>query len=355
MTPGRTMRITVVASNRHPIAEPFAGGMESHTWTLARGLRARGHDVRVHAGVGSDPRLGDVRVLDDRPLSLTVDARDDVSMPAETFMRDHHAYQRLMLRLAADRSVDVVHNNSLHYLPVAMASTLQCPTVTTLHTPPTPWLESAATTADGSTFVAVSSHTASRWSQRLRVAQVIANGIDLDRWPPGYGTGGYAVWSGRLVPEKGAHLAVAAAAEAGVPLVLAGPAPDTDYLHQVLLPVLGHGARWVGHLDHAALARLVGSASVAVVTPCWDEPYGLVVAEALSTGTPVAAFARGAVPELVTEQCATLAEPGDVVGLAAAIRRSVRLSRAAARSRALHTCSAERMIDEYEQLYRIVA
>jgi glycosyltransferase involved in cell wall biosynthesis len=111
----------------------------------------------------------------------------------------------------------------------------------------------------------------------------------------------------------------------------------------------------VGHLDHAALARLVGSASVAIVTPCWDEPYGLVVAEALSTGTPVAAFARGAVPELVTEQCATLAEPGDVVGLAAAIRRSVRLSRAAARARALHTCSAERMIDEYEQLYRSFA
>jgi glycosyltransferase involved in cell wall biosynthesis len=355
MTSRRTMRIAIVASNRHPIAEPFAGGMESHTWTLARGLRVRGHEVRVHAGAGSDPGLGDVRVLDDRPLRLTADARDDVSMPAETFMRDHHAYQRLMLRLAADRSVDVVHNNSLHYLPVAMAGTLHCPTVTTLHTPPTPWLESAATAADGSTFVAVSSHTASRWSQRLHVAQVIANGIDLDRWPRRDGAGGYAVWSGRLVPEKGAHLAVAAAAEAGVPLVLAGPAPDTAYLHEVLLPGLGRGARWVGHLDHEALAHLVGLASVAVVTPCWDEPYGLVVAEALSTGTPVAAFGRGAVPELVTEECATLASPGDVVGLAAAIRRSMSLSRAAARSRALATCSAERMIDEYEQLYRTVA
>jgi glycosyltransferase involved in cell wall biosynthesis len=111
----------------------------------------------------------------------------------------------------------------------------------------------------------------------------------------------------------------------------------------------------VGHLDHAALARLVGSAAVAVVTPCWDEPYGLVVAEALSTGTPVAAFARGAVPQLVTEQCATPAEPGDVPGLAAAIRRSARLSRAAARSHAVRTCSAERMIDEYEELYRTVS
>ncbi len=355
MTSPNSLRIGVVASNRHPIAEPFAGGMEAHTWSLARGLTKRGHAVQVYAGAGSDPTLGDVHVLDESPLRLTADARRDVSMPAETFMRDHHAYQRLMLRLAVDPDVHVVHNNSLHYLPVAMAGTLRCPAVTTLHTPPTPWLESAAGSANGTVFVAVSAHTASLWSQRLDVAKVISNGIDLDRWPIGTGTGGYAVWSGRLVPEKGAHLAVAAAAAAGIPLLLAGPAPDPTYWHEVLEPALGRGAQWVGHLDHAALALLVGSATVAVVTPCWDEPYGLVVAEALSTGTPVAAFARGAIPELVTEQCATLAEPEDVLGLAAAIRRSSGLSREAARAHAVRTCSADRMIDEYEQLYRSVA
>lgn len=353
---GRRLRIAVVASNRHPIAEPFAGGMESHTWTLARGLRARGHDVRVHAGAGSDPALGDVQILDEQPLRLSEQARGDVSMPAEAFMRDHHAYQHLMLRLAADRSLDVVHNNSLHYLPVAMADTLHCPVVTTLHTPPTPWLESAATgKSNRTTFVAVSPHTAQRWSERVLVDRVIANGIDLDRWPAGPGGGGFAVWSGRLVPEKGAHLAVLAAAEAGVPLVLAGPAPDDVYLRDVLRPLLGRGARWTGHLDQAALAGLVGSASVAVVTPCWDEPYGLVIAEAMATGTPVAAFARGAVPGLVTAACATLAPDGDVNALAAAIRRSATLSRTAVRAHALETCSAERMIDEYEAHYRAVA
>jgi glycosyltransferase involved in cell wall biosynthesis len=353
--PTGSMRIGIVASNRHPIAEPFAGGMEAHTWILARGLKQRGHAVRVYAGAGSDPALGDVKVLDEAPLRLSTDARRDVSMPAEGFMRDHHAYQRLMLRLAADPDLDVVHNNSLHYLPVAMAGILRCPTVTTLHTPPTPWLESAAAGVDGGNFVAVSTHTAGRWSRRLKVAGVIANGIELDRWPEGAGAGGYAVWSGRLVPEKGAHLAVAAAAAAQIPLVLAGPAADPAYLHAVLEPSLGDGAQWVGHLDHTALARLVGSATVAVVTPCWDEPYGLVVAEALSAGTPVAAFARGAVPELVTERCATLAEPGDVEGLAAAIRRSSKLSRAEARAHAVKTCSAARMVDEYERLYRSVA
>lgn len=351
MTPARPVRVAIIASSRHPIAQPFAGGMEAQVWLLASGLVARGHDVTVFAGPGSDPDLGRMEVLDHRPLELSDAARADVSMPPEAFMSEHHAYQRLMLRLAAETTVDVVHNNSLHYLPVAMADLVHCPVVTTLHTPPTPWLESAASDGTRCRFVAVSEHTAERWSSRLKIDRVIRNGIDLALWSAGAGDGGYAVWSGRFVPEKGPHLAIDAAKEAGIPLVLAGPASDRAYVQEMVLPRLGPMARWVGHLDHVALARLVGQASVAVVTPCWDEPYGLVVAEALACGTPVAAFARGAIPELVTSACASLAEPSDVSGLASAIHRATGLARDDARRHAELTCSATRMMDEYEALY----
>jgi len=344
------LRVAIIAGTRYPIAQPFAGGMEAHTWLLATGLLAGGHDVSVYAGPGSDPSIGRLEILDDRPLDLSADARADVSMPSEPFMREHHAYQRLMLRLARDPSLDVVHNNSLHYLPVAMAGVLGVPMVTTLHTPPTPWLESAITGSE-SIFVAVSEHTASRWSGRTTIDRVIRNGIDLASWSVGPGNGGFAVWSGRLVPEKGPHLAIDAAAEAGIPLVLAGPPSDTAYVRDEVLPRLGPMASWVGHLDHAELTRLVGAASVAVVTPCWDEPYGLVVAEAFACGTPVAAFARGAIPEIATPGCAALAEPGDVPGLAQAIRRAAGLDRSMARQHAERTCSSTRMMAEYEQLY----
>jgi glycosyltransferase involved in cell wall biosynthesis len=288
--------------------------------------------------------------LDAQPLNLSADARADVSMPAEPFMREHHAYQRLMLRLASEPEVDIVHNNSLHYLPVAMAALLSVPVITTLHTPPTPWLESSIGDSSSS-IVAVSEHTASRWSDKITIDRVIRNGIDLTRWSTGPGDGGFAVWSGRLVPEKGAHLAIDAAAEAGLPIVLAGPASDTAYVRAEVLPRLGPRASWVGHLDHHELARLVGEACVAVVTPCWDEPFGLVVAEALASGTPVAAFARGAIPEIVTEACASLAEAGDVEGLAGAIRRAAGLDRGDARAHAEETCSSIRMTDEYERMY----
>ncbi len=116
-------------------------------------------------------------------------------------------------------------------------------------------------------------------------------------------------------------------------------------------PLLGGNVRYLGHLDHTDLARLAGAASASVVTPRWDEPYGLVAAESLSCGTPVCGFARGALPELLDEHCAVLVEPDDVNALAAAMHVAVRLSRDTARAHALAHCSQDVMIDRYESLY----
>jgi len=88
------------------------------------------------------------------------------------------------------------------------------------------------------------------------------------------------------------------------------------------------------------------------VTPCWDEPYGLVVAESLAVGTPVAAFARGAVPDVISPASGRLAEPGNVGALANAIRAAMPLQRSAVRARAEQSCDVHRMVDAYVELYR---
>jgi glycosyltransferase involved in cell wall biosynthesis len=346
------LRIAIIASARYPIARPFPGGMEAHTWALATELRRRGHRIEVFAGAGSDPELG---VTELGTFRVSEAAAADPSMVPRWWLAEHHAYLTLMLRLAHS-GFDVVHNNSLHYLPIAMAASLPSPLVTTLHTPPTPWLESAiqATRTCPVAFVAVSAHTARAWRHVVPSSSVVHNGVNVDSWTVGPG-GGPLAWAGRLVPEKGAPLAIRAARAAGYPLRLAGPKSDPAYFDAEVAPLLGGDIEYVGHLNDTELATLFGEASATLVTPCWEEPYGLVVAESLACGTPVCGFARGALPELVTRDCGRLVPGGDVDALAAAIDTVVGLSRTAAREHAERHCSQDAMVAGYERVYRELA
>lgn len=349
------LRICLIASSRFPVREPFAGGLEAHTHALARLLVERGHRVSVFAAPGSDEGLG-VHPLEVEPFEVSEQARADVAAPPEMWMQEHHAYLALMLSLvrAGPSRFDVIQNNSLHHLPVAMSAAVDVPMVTTLHTPPTPWMESALKfAAPTSRFVAVSQNSARQWHSTVP-AQVIRNGVDTRRWPLGPG-GERAVWLGRIVPEKAPHLAIDAARLAGIAVDLAGPVFDRAYFAREIEPRLGSDARYVGHLDSARLTQLVGQAAVAIVTPAWEEPYGLVAAEAMACGTPVAAFARGGLREIVAADAGALCAPDDLAGLSQAIDRARRMPRDIVRARAVRDHSVERMVDGYEALFHRMA
>jgi len=146
--------------------------------------------------------------------------------------------------------------------------------LTTVHTPRTPWLESALQMGRGSR----------------------PNGVDSRRWPLGPGGAGL-VWFGRFTPEKAPHLAVEPALRAHRPLVLAGTLSDSVYFAERIAPRLSDEVRYAGYLDQNALDRLVGGSAAALVTPTWDEPYGLVIAEACPAAPrwwrlPAAAFRK---------------------------------------------------------------
>jgi len=347
--------IALIAHNRFPIRQPFSGGLEAHVWHLARALAEEGHRVTLFAAADSDVG-SDVPGLSISALSCTDRAAKPFPLPGAVWESNHYAYLDLMTTLVDERDshFDVIHNHCLHEVPLRLAPKLRTPMLTTLHTPPTTRLEAAigATGGAGSAFAPVSGHTADSWRHVVvDRMHVVPNGVDPGCWPPGTG-GDYLVWSGRLVPEKGTHLAIAAAALSGRRLVLAGPIGNAEYFRESVAPHLSESVCYAGHLDQRQLASLVGGAAAALVTPVWDEPYCLVAAEAATCGTPVVAFARGGIPEVIDAKSGRLVAPGDVAAMAAAIPEAIQLSREAVRQSAVLRCSARTMVTRYLGMYR---
>jgi glycosyltransferase involved in cell wall biosynthesis len=339
------LKIGIIAHVRHDIREPFAGGLEAHTAQLAEGFAGNGHRVTVFAAGGDCG--GKVERFCEATESL-------FAMAGESFAYEHAAYAKLMDGLRCS-DFDVIHNNSLHYLPITMAHLLPMPMVTTLHTPPF-WELAGSIRLGGPCnrfFVAVSRAVTDAWSAITRIDKMIYNGVDLRKFAFAAlpGAEPYFVWSGRIVPEKGLHFAIAAARLVGIPLVFAGPIADRGYFDAEILPRMTNTIRYAGHLDHGDLIALIGAARVCLCTPDWEEPYGLVVAEALACGTPVAGFARGALPSLLDAASGILVKPGDVQALAGAALRAQHLSRWDCRRRAEQIGDARNMIRGYEDFY----
>lgn len=351
------LRIALVSSARFPLREPFVGGLESHVWHLHRRLVEAGHEVMLFAPEGSDgvtPRSTFPRGL----WQPSPFAAADPAAPAPEWMDETAAMLRTMDALIGPLAgrFDIVHVHAPHHTPVVMAPYLSVPVLITLHTPPTAWMEAAisVTGGRGVTFAAVSGFIADAWSVIPQRPRVILNGVDVQAWPAGPGGGGL-VWSGRITPEKAPHVAIDAARAVGLPLRLAGPVANEGYYQRVIVPRLRDDITHVGHLGRDELATLIGSADACLVTPDWDEPFGLVVAESLACGTPVVAVDRGGIPEVLgSQRNGALVAPGSAEAIAVALPRVLRLDRAAIRRDAHTRLGEERMVEQYVQLYRVL-
>ena len=351
------MRIAMLATSRHPIAEPYAGGQESHTALLVRGLRSLGHFVRLYAVDGTDEDLADELVPYVGRPTLSDLAQRDPSMPELGFLSDLTSFTGAVADLLARDDVDVVHNQSLHFLPLALSTALQVPLVTTLHTPPYPWMElGIALAPPWAEFVSVSVANASGWTTLAAPPRVILNGVEDDGLGEGAG-GDDLVWLGRLTPEKGTDLAIAAARRAGRRLRLVGPVSNPAWFDEVVAPELGEDVVHVGHLSHQDLVAQVRQCAATLVTPRWDEPFGLVAAESVVSGTPVVALDRGGLREFITPRMGVLVDPdgGDdevVRRLADAVHGAVMLRREDVREAGLAALASDRMVADYVELYR---
>ena len=351
------MKIAVISHLKFPIAEPFRGGLEMHTYLLVKGLQQRGHQVVTYARAGSDPSLN-VRPVDDFTINMRtgVDTLEDHPEYGEDFLQKLHIYQEIMSDISAN-NFDVVHNNSLHYIPLMQSKRLPCPMITVLHTPPFASMQSAATYTKlhrNADFLSVSDHTGGVWAPYISESRTVHNGVDLRKWRFSARpiNNKVAIWCGRFCPEKAPHLAIYAAIKAGYHLQLAGSVYDKLYFEDMVEPYLDHPLiTYLGNLRHEELGERIGKASVGLFTSTWDEPFGLVLAEMLACGTPIVAFDSGAAREILCEDCGILVPKGDVDAMAGAIPRAAEIDRNECRKRIVENFTHEHMIKGYESAY----
>ncbi|MCJ2080304.1 glycosyltransferase family 4 protein [Methylobacterium sp. J-090] len=345
------MRIALLAHLRHPVAPPFAGGMEAHAWALAEGLTARGHEVVLFAAGDSDPRftIDPVIPLHHERSFPGLEHRGDAGLVAHL----DAGYAAACDRIAAG-GFDVLHNNSLSRLPLGRRRLVSVPTVTSLHVPPYDalrWFVQDSLVPGHRITVTSRSQRTAWWPEDVPPeVSVLHNGVDPAAWPFRDHGDGSAAWSGRIAPIKGTHLAIAAARRAGLPLTLFGPIEDRDYWDTRIAPQLGGPIRYGGHLSGDVLAGEIGRASVFLFTPCWDEPFGLVAIEAMACGVPVAGIALGAAREVVGE-AGHLAPPDDVPALARAIGEALAIPRAVPRARVMRRFTRDLWLERCEALY----
>jgi glycosyltransferase involved in cell wall biosynthesis/alkylation response protein AidB-like acyl-CoA dehydrogenase len=348
------MKIGIIAHLKHPITIPFKGGLEAFTYQITNYLVKSGHEVMLFASSGSSDMLPLVPILSDDHYDHKSGIRTKMKDLPSEYIAEHHAYHSLMSTID-DYKLDVIFNNSLHYIPITMAGLVKTPMLTVLHTPPFYELGLAIAQERKNpviNYVTVSKQSAKTWKKLVDDCEVIPNGIEIDSWKfyDKSAIEEYAVWFGRIHPDKGLHLAITAAKLAGIKLKVAGGIADQKYFDNQVVPILDDSVELLGLCNHEELNVLIGNATVCVVTPTWEEPFGLVLAEAMACGTPIAGFRIGALPEVVVEGTGFLVNASDTAALVEAIKQAKTLDRSAIRRHAEEHFEITDMVKQYEDL-----
>lgn len=340
------MRIAMVTSLVSALQPAEANGPHAVVIDLARGLTLRGHDVKVYAAAGSVAEGVDIVPVPVAPAAAGASVRIGHAAPARAVAALNDGFETLFARLRDD-AVDVVSQHAFDAAAFRLADGL--PVVHTLHLPPASDEIVAAVRRSTGRLATVSRSAQEAWrSVAGRDVELLRNGVrDLE--PPNGMTVPVALIAGRISPEKGTATAVRVARRTGLAVLVAGDAYDPAYYAEEVEPLLRPG-EWIGAVSREELFGLMARSAVLLMPICWDEPFGLVAAEAQMAGCPVVAFRRGALPEVVPHGIGGwLVDPGDEAALADAVRLVPTLDRAAIRERARRELGVGAMVGDYER------
>ncbi|MFL6154011.1 MAG: glycosyltransferase family 4 protein [Ornithinibacter sp.] len=339
----RSLHVAMVAPPYFTIPPAGYGGVESVVAGLVDGLVERGHRVTLLAAGDHGTKAQQfLRTWDELPVDQLGEALPEVVNTA-----------RVASLIGAGTDYDVVHDHSL--AGPLLARGRRAPTVVTVHGPMNELADVYRPLGADVSLVAISENQRSSAAD-LNWVGTVHNAIDVSSFPFRDHKDDYVLFLGRFHETKGPHLAIDAARAAGVRILLAGKCaepPEQEFFDAEIAPRLGPDAVYVGDAHSTEKRRLLAGARCLLFPILWDEPFGMVMVEAMACGTPVVALAGGSVPEVVVD-----GRTGVVVDeesqLVEAIHRAVGLDPAECRRTAEARFSIEAMTSGYEEVYRSV-
>jgi len=341
------LRIAQLAPTYERVPPAAYGGTELIVHLLTEELVRRGHDVTLFASGDSVTNAGLRSVT---PVPVRYGDITDGLRHAEYLQL---ANAQACFLAAAGGEFDIVHNHAgIEGLVLAAAS--RTPVLTTNHNPfvpqtqpiwdAYPWAHHGVSAASAATFPS------------RGALPPIHHGIDVESFSFGRQPEGYLLFLGRFMPDKGAMRAIEAARLAGRRLVLAGKVDtaDADHFTRDIEPAIdGNRVTYVGEADADTKRRLLAGADALLFPIEWDEPFGLVMIEALASGAPVIGFRQASVPEIVDDGLTGFVVD-DVAAMASAIDRVAEIDRRICRREAERRFTVERMADDYLSRYATV-
>ncbi|WP_182885953.1 glycosyltransferase family 4 protein [Microbispora sp. H10885] len=334
----QALHIGMVAPPWYDVPPRAYGGIETVVHGLVQGLRRQGHRVTV-IGAG---RTVDLRTYDEPPSARIGDPFPEVVHAAGA------------ARLLRSLDVDVVHDHSLAG-PLTAAARL-VPTIVTCHNDVGGELGDYYRGLGPDVALVAISAAQRACAPDLNWVGRVHNAVDAAAWPFRERKDDWVLWLGRMSPDKGAHLAVEAARAVGRRILLVGRQAEPgelSYFRRRVSPLLGPDAEYLGEADCALKSELFSRARCLVLPLLWDEPFGMVMIEAMACGTPVVALRRGAVPEIVVDGVTGFVRDTPAE-LPAAIEAVSALDPHAVRARVDRHFDLRVMVQGYEQVYRKV-
>jgi glycosyltransferase involved in cell wall biosynthesis len=333
------LRIAMLAPVSWRVPPHHYGPWERFVSLLTEGLVARGVDVTLFAS-------GDSATAATLSSTVAHGWEDDPEVEPKVA-------ECLHISAVFERAgeFDLIHN-SFDFLPLTYSALVATPVLTTIHGFSSEKIVEVYEKYDGrGGYVAIS---AADRHPRLSYLATIHHGIDVDEFPLGAGEEDYLLFFGRIHPHKGTAVAIEVARRTGRRLVIAGIIQDRDYFEAEVAPhVDGRAVTYLGPVGTGERAGVLGRAAALLHLIDFDEPFGFSVVEAMACGTPVVAFARGSMAELV-EDGVTGFLVHDSAGATDAVGRVGTLDRATVQAHAARRFGRERMVDDYLEAYRLL-